>query len=754
MRRGIFWPLLPAAICLLVLNALPSGIAAQVHSKPAASTGQWTKYHRDDGHTGYDPTLPPLSSVTTGWTSGLMDQEVYASPLVFNGVVYAATLNNTVYAFSQATGATLWSKNLGAPQSGGRGCGNVDPMGILGTPVIDPGTNRLYAVGEVAGPPVGYRLFGLDLSNAGNVVLNTAIAPTGFDWTIQGERGALAIAPNGAYVYVPFGGLLGDCGTYHGWIVAVPTNGSAALPAYETADSGSGLWGAGGLAIDDSTGDVLGATGNGVSSGCNTTGQNDAVVRLSPTAGFLDWFMPQDWQNSWCTNDQDLGSAGPLVISSGLTFQAGKHGAGFLLNTNNLGGVDGQLFPTPRPSTYSQALVCMGNTSDATFGGFAYAAPYIYVECEGRGLVALHLDTSTNTFTPCPGSPCPSPDWNAGGAQTFGPPIVAGGAVWVVNSSGLYAFNAQTGAQMFHSASFGVHRFVTPAEAGGQVFVPSNTVIRSFSMNFLTWTSLGGTLTSGPDASSSSTTRTDVFVRGTDNQLWYRTWNGTTWGPWTPLGGILTSDPSAVSGGANSIDVFVRGTDNGIWHRHFDGTMWAPWDPVGGIATSAPDAASWAVGRLDVIVRGTDNGLWHRAWNGTSWGAWDPAGGYATSDPSLVASGTGRIDLFVRGTNNGIWHRQGDGAGNWGAWDNVGGIATSGPDAASCSAGHLDVFIRGTDNGIWQRGFNGTSWGPWTPWGAYPTSDSSAVCQPGTTTVMFFTRGTDMALWQTTIAGS
>jgi hypothetical protein len=62
---------------------------------------------------------------------------------------------------------------------------------------------------------------------------------------------------------------------------------------------------------------------------------------------------------------------------------------------------------------------------------------------------------------------------------------VAAGAVWAVdNGGGLSAFNAATGALVFQSTGFGVNRFATPAEAGGSVYVPSLTVIRSFNMNF------------------------------------------------------------------------------------------------------------------------------------------------------------------------------------------------------------------------------------------------------------------------------
>jgi len=244
------------------------------------------------------------------------------------------------------------------------------------------------------------------------------------------------------------------------------------------------------VVVDNATGNVFETSGNGnVGNGCNTaTGggpqfENDAVVRLSPTLAHLDSFMPSDWQNNWCKNDQDLGSASPVLISPNLMFQSGKWGGGFLLNPNSLGGVDGQLFPTPKPAAYAQAEACFGNHSDATFGSFAYAAPYVYVECEGRGLAAINVNTGTNTFNPCDAT-CASPNWNAGNGATFGPPIVAGGAVWAADNAGLYAFNTATGAQVFHSASFGINRFVTPAEAGCRVIVPSDQVIRTFVMHF------------------------------------------------------------------------------------------------------------------------------------------------------------------------------------------------------------------------------------------------------------------------------
>ncbi len=481
---------------------------ATVAAPKAALTpnGSWTTYHHDNARTGYDPAAPALGTVqpTPGWIETVLDGQVYAENLIYNGLVYAATLNNTVYALDQSTGLISWSKHVGAAQGSGWACGNIVPTGILGTPVIDTASNRIYAVAEIAGATPTYHLFGLDLAN-GNVVLDTPIAPAGFDWTTQQQRGALALA-NG-YVYVPFGGRAGDCGSYHGWVVAVPTSGAAPF-SWNTLGNAAGVWAAGGVVVDDVSHNVFVATGNAIP--CTPGVYSDAVVRLSPTLTSPSFFEPADWETNWCGPDSDLGSASPLLISPNLMFQAGKHGGGFLLDPTNLGGVNGQLYPPQTP--YMQADACFGTTFDATFGSFAYKAPFVYLECEGNGLVAINVNTSAKTFTPCDAT-CGSPNWFAG-SGTYGPPIVAAGAVWVAKSgSGLSAFNARTGALIYQSAGFGINRFVTPAEAGGQVFVPSQTVIKSFSFALPPVTFTPNSLSFGRQAPTTTSAAQTVTLR-------------------------------------------------------------------------------------------------------------------------------------------------------------------------------------------------------------------------------------------------
>ena len=69
---------------------------------------------------------------------------VYASPLFLeaglNGkdVIYVATEENNVYAIDAASGTALWHTALGpgVPLSQ-FSCGNIDPMGVTSTPVLD-----------------------------------------------------------------------------------------------------------------------------------------------------------------------------------------------------------------------------------------------------------------------------------------------------------------------------------------------------------------------------------------------------------------------------------------------------------------------------------------------------------------------------------------------------------------------------------------------------------------------------------------
>src|ERR1700694_4453064 len=140
--------LVAAALVLMPFAASqPAHAAPSIPAPAAAANGSWTTYHPDNAHTGYDPLAPAIGAVapTPGWVLTTLDAEVYAEPLIYGGLVYVATLNNTVYALNQTDGTVVWARKLGAPVTTGWTCGPFPSQGILGTPVIDTAAGRIYA---------------------------------------------------------------------------------------------------------------------------------------------------------------------------------------------------------------------------------------------------------------------------------------------------------------------------------------------------------------------------------------------------------------------------------------------------------------------------------------------------------------------------------------------------------------------------------------------------------------------------------
>jgi hypothetical protein len=283
------------------------------------------------------------------------------------------------------------------------------------------------------------------------------------------------------------------------------------------------------------------------------------------------------------------------------------------------------------------------------------------------------------------------------------------------------------------------------ALSAGSPSPASNSLVPVSSYNG-TWDDLGGTLTSAPAAASWAPGRQDAFVRGTDNALWHRWWDGRGWGGWESLGGVLTSDPAVVARAAGRLDVFVRGTDGAIWQRSWDGNLWGQWLRHDGMqASSTPAVTTWAQDRLDLFVRGTDNTLRHRSWNGQVWGAWESVGGALSSGPAAVSWGGNRMDVFANAADGSLTHTWWDGS-HWQDWEGGGGILSAAPAVASQAPDRLEVVARGQGGVLYRRRWMVTGWTAWEYVGGRWTTAPAASSQQGPLTVDVFETGADQRL--------
>ncbi len=415
----------------------------------AQGSEEWTTYHLDSTHTGYQPSEPDPEKLTNAWVAKL-DGSVYAEPLVVNGSLIVATENDTLYALNPMDGSVLWRTHVGTPiQQSTLPCGDINPLGITGTPVYDPATGLVFAVAEVSGPH--HILVGVD-EKTGRVRVNRSVDLASMDPKAYQQRSALLLSQN--KVYVAFGGLAGDCSDYRGTVVASQTNGQGALLSYivPVAREG-GIWGPSGPTVD-ADGNIYVSVGNGAATS-GAWDHSDSVLKLSPTLQLESAFAPSGWQEE-NSHDTDLGSMGPTLLSNDQVFVAGKSGAGYLLNAHALGGVGGQEATTQ---------IC---SSGLAMGGTAVVGLQVFVPCTD-GLRAVTIGPGAKMTV----------NWDA--STSYSPPVIGGHTVYDQDANGtLYAYAIDSGAlrakiSLGEEASGGIPHFATPTIVGGRIFVPTLT---------------------------------------------------------------------------------------------------------------------------------------------------------------------------------------------------------------------------------------------------------------------------------------
>jgi outer membrane protein assembly factor BamB len=361
--------------------------------------------------------------------------------------VIAATENDTVYAVRD--GRTVWSAHLGAPVPlSALPCGNIDPLGITGTPVVDPAARTVFVVAELAGP-IRHELVALD-TTSGRVRWRRAVDPAGSHPDVEQQRAALALA--GGRVWVALGGLDGDCGPYHGKVVGVGTDGTGNLVVHQVPSTREGgIWAPSGPAVGPQ-GHLFVAVGNGEATSGAWDG-SDSVLELDTSARVVSSFAPVGWAEE-NARDADLGSMGPLLLPRGLVVAGGKAGDVYVLRQGALGGIG-------HPLAHWQGCTPFGGpAADTTTAARGFAVAYL--PCTD-GVTALRVDLASGAVTKL---------WQAP-STVAGSPVVAGDAVFAVdrNAGRLVALDSATGRQRAAADIGPVNRFATPLLFGGAAFV-------------------------------------------------------------------------------------------------------------------------------------------------------------------------------------------------------------------------------------------------------------------------------------------
>jgi hypothetical protein len=429
---------------------------------------------------------------------------LYAQPLYWRppgsaaGQLLVATEDNNVYAIDASSGREIWRRQLDKPVAlSTLECGNIDPLGITGTPVIDETTQTIYLaamVADAAGPH--HRVFAVSLKDGSPlpgwlVDIAEVLAARGqhFNARDQNQRGALAILAG--RVYVPYGGHYGDCGGYRGWVIGIGLRNPSDIVSWSTRGQGGGIWAPGGIASDGRS--LFVATGNTI--GVSTWSDGEAVFRLSPDLRRQDapedFFAPADWP-SLDSRDADLGGTNPLPLevpaSSGkqaLVLALGKDGRAYLLDRRRLGGIGGSLaseIVATRPIRTAPAAYPAGEGVYVAFEGSGAHCPD---SRRGDALTVLQIRA---------GSPPTLVTGWCGTLQGEGSPIVtttdghSNPIVWIVGAEGdnrLHGYRGDTGEPLFggggpQDAMTGLRHFQGLLAADNRLYVGADGRLYAF----------------------------------------------------------------------------------------------------------------------------------------------------------------------------------------------------------------------------------------------------------------------------------
>jgi hypothetical protein len=201
--------------------------------------------------------------------------------------------------------------------------------------------------------------------------------------------------------------------------------------------------------------------------------------------------------------------------------------------------------------------------------------------------------------------------------------------------------------------------------------------------------------TSSAKVSSGTTTtlnlqlqQSAMAVRGLNNGIYYRVWNGAAWGDWMALAGLTIDSPAAAVVG-NQLHLVVRGVNyDQIWYGSVNlaDNSFSGWTQLSGATPSAPTLTANST-TLCLVVRGETNWVYYRFYDIASktWGDWSGIVSGSTSDSPGATLVNDQLNLVVQGVNYGqIWYGSLNLANNsFSGWTQLSGATPSAPTLTS-----------------------------------------------------------------------
>jgi hypothetical protein len=435
----------------------------------------------------------------------LIGQTLYLPEITIPGkgvhnVVYAATMNDSVYAFDadNATGKNakpLWQVSL-LPKGATpvpvdlQKCGGVTgwkEVGVLSTPVIDPVAGTLYVVAKTYEKATYvHRLHALDVTT-GKERTDSPVVISGSDKVgtvtnvftdaMEVNRPALLLADGN--LYIAFGSNGCRNGKEEGWVLAYNSSTLQAEGAFddEPSDSAAAIWMRGGGLSADSDGGIYGATADGDFAAGTEFGQS--VIKLSLVNNELqlaDWFTPY---NELYLDQHDLDMSEPVMV---LPDQAGnyphevavvgKEGTVYLLNRDNMGHFCATC------TTKDKQIIQELNKFAPQGGALAYWNDAIYTSGTGEPIKAVSLTNGLLAKAPF----AQSKKVDSGHSPVISANGTTAGILWQLTGNTLAAFDATTLVRLYMTSQAPSNRDVLPTlphfaneiVANGKVYVGTN----------------------------------------------------------------------------------------------------------------------------------------------------------------------------------------------------------------------------------------------------------------------------------------